>query len=215
MKHKSEENFWNNHYNTFKVSKPTQFAMFVSTLVSKSDQVIELGCGNGRDSLTLSRNAGQYLGIDKSIQAIKRTNQIYSVSKTANYSLSFIENDFLYFRELEILNPSLCFFIYSRFTLHSVAEEEEDFLLKEIGSIGQRVRFAFEVRTIHDPWFGIGEEVARNAYYSTHFRRFIDPRELVAKIRKIAEIEFIALGRGLAKFHKEDPKVLRIIAKTN
>lgn len=46
--------------------------------------------------------------------------------------------------------------------------------------------FFIEARSIHDGKYGLGQEVEKNAYIlNGHYRRFIDPAELVSKLENI------------------------------
>ena len=52
-----KNNYWNNFYLKFKLSKPTKFAIFVRKNFVKSGKkkLIDIGCGNGRDSFFFSK----------------------------------------------------------------------------------------------------------------------------------------------------------------
>lgn len=63
-----------------------------------SKQIVDLGCGEGRDSIYLSKLGYQVLGIDISRNAIARAREI---AKTCNANVEFLERDVVYLRELE------------------------------------------------------------------------------------------------------------------
>ena len=43
-----------------------------------------------------------------------------------------------------------------------------------------------EARSIHDGKYGLGDKVEKNAFiYDAHYRRYIDPDELVLKLKDI------------------------------
>ena len=67
-----------------------------------------------------------------------------------------------------------------------------------------------EARTIHDELYGKGEQVARNAFMSDHFRRFIDPQEFLEKVSKNFTVDSFKVERNFAPYKDEDPMVMRI-----
>ena len=69
-----------------------------------------------------------------------------------------------------------------------------------------------EARTVYDELYGVGKKVGEHEYVSSHYRRFIDPKQLKKKLGKLFKIKFFKVGRNFAKYKKENPKVLRIIA---
>ena len=70
-----------------------------------------------------------------------------------------------------------------------------------------------ESRTLDDELYGIGKRVGKHEFISTHYRRFIDPLILKQKLKKYFNIIYFRKSKGFAKFKKEDPCILRIIAK--
>lgn len=70
-----------------------------------------------------------------------------------------------------------------------------------------------ETRTIYDELFGKGKKISTNEYLTDHYRRFIDPKDIKKKLKKKFKIIYYFLGKNLAKYKKENPKILRIILK--
>ena len=68
-----------------------------------------------------------------------------------------------------------------------------------------------ETRTIYDDLFGKGTKISKNEYLTDHYRRFIDPNKIKGKLKKKFRLIYSFLGKNVAKFKKENPKVLRII----
>ena len=50
MKKKLLINYWNNYYDNFEKFKESSFARFVKKKIKKNSKIIDIGCGNGRDS---------------------------------------------------------------------------------------------------------------------------------------------------------------------
>ena len=66
--------YWNKYYasrEVLKLSAPSQFAAFVAQEAGDAHLIIEVGCGNGRDSLFFARHGFQVVAIDGSKRCSK------------------------------------------------------------------------------------------------------------------------------------------------
>ena len=50
MKKKLLINYWDNYYSNIANIKESSFARFVKKRIKKNSELIDIGCGNGRDS---------------------------------------------------------------------------------------------------------------------------------------------------------------------
>ena len=67
-----DKSYWESYYT--KIQKPfdsSTFAKFVLNKMTPNQTIIDLGCGNGRDSIYFSENKIRTLGVDQSSVAIK------------------------------------------------------------------------------------------------------------------------------------------------
>ena len=75
MKTKKYKNrtYWNHFYKKFRFASPSNFAKFVfkKKYITKSDKLLEIGCGNGRDIFYFIKNGIYSYGLDKSSVAIQ------------------------------------------------------------------------------------------------------------------------------------------------
>ena len=68
--------YWDQYYrNQICSTQPSPFAQYVATLVEPGKTLIDLGCGNGRDSLFFAKQGMQVVAIDLSRSAIDQLNQ--------------------------------------------------------------------------------------------------------------------------------------------
>ena len=69
------QKFWNKFYlvkKEVKIPKPSSFGIFFNKkFIKKNNKVLEIGCGNGRDSFLFSKKAKKIIALDKSKTAIK------------------------------------------------------------------------------------------------------------------------------------------------
>ena len=205
---KSDINYWNEFYkvNPPDSMKESLFAKFVSNYVETGKNLVDIGCGNGRDSIFFNKIGLNVLGIDSSNFVIE------TLKKFSSKSLSFINGNFI--NEKSVYEKIFDYY-YSRFTLHAIEETgENEFINNVYRSLNTNGKFFIEVRSVHDEKFGKGKKVARNAYiFDGHYRRFIVMEELLLKLIKTGfSIKYAEEETGFAPFGKEDSPIIRIIA---
>lgn len=201
--------YWNNYYRQkLAPDEPSKFAQDMMEYLEKDKKLIELGCGNGRDAIFFSGNRINVIAIDQSESSINDLN-----NKVYNDNIKFISDDFI---KTNILQESEFDYVYSRFTMHSISEEQEDILLSRVNNtLKKEGLFFIEVRSIKDDIYGLGKKIGRNTYiYNEHTRRFIVMEELVKKLELIGfNIVFANESNDYAIYKDQNPVVIRIIAK--
>lgn len=195
---------------------PSQFALFVANEIATGDirqpaTILDIGCGNGRDSAFFSRQGYRVVGIDRSAEAIALCRaRIAAADHVHPQAAQFVIgrfDDAQMWREtiLPLLDGPLV--VYARFVLHAITEAEEQLLLghlvdllKTFGGV-----LCIEARTIAD----------RDAAKATpqHYRRFIETRALIERLSALAlAVQWQAEGRGMAKYRRDDATVVRLVA---
>ncbi len=203
--------YWDQYYKdnpTMPLGNESKFARDVLAYMSEGTSLIEFGCGNGRDSLFFASRGIDVTGIDVSGNAIDTLNK-----ENTFPNASFLCEDFAGESVVFQVQHDYC---YSRFTLHAITEVQEQCALRNAkDTLKAGGLFFIEARSVNDDIYGLGKCVEKNAYiHNDHFRRFIDKKELVAKLeevgfRVISEQE----GRGFAPYGNQDPVLVRIVAK--
>ena len=70
---------WDVYYKKDKApSFPSTFAEYVANKLSTKQNILEIGCGNGRDSKYFSSKGHHVTGLDRSSEAIKLCKNLYS-----------------------------------------------------------------------------------------------------------------------------------------
>ncbi|MDQ0096139.1 methyltransferase domain-containing protein [Paeniglutamicibacter psychrophenolicus] len=190
---------------------PSTFAHWLvgSGLVPKFARVVDIGCGNGRDLFHLQGLATEVVGLDRSDYAVRAAQtRVHSASEI------FVERG-------DALVPGTIgalatkdrseaqgrVLYYHRFFLNGLTASEEDVLFAELAASctpGDYV--AFEHRTDQD------KDLKKALFRS--YRRFVSPAETVASLEAHGmAIVHCEADRGLASYGREDPHVVRIIAK--
>lgn len=206
-----DKQYWNQYYSESRVdlSAPSPFAVAISQYLAPGKHLLELGCGNGRDSLYFLQKGLRVTAVDVSDRAVNALNK----QTMENDDALFICDDFVKCQSLFQIQFD---YIYSRFTLHAINEMQENELLKNIKSgLSCGGMLFVEARTTHDELFGKGKQVGRNAFiYNEHYRRFIVVDEFLQKLRQHGfEILSIEEKNGLSKTNDSDPVLMRCIAR--
>ena len=205
--------YWNAYYETSKVPvDASDFAQYINEkYLTPKFRLLELGCGNGRDSLFFANNDIEVVGIDSSETAINKLR-----TKHKDENVLFVCDDFTCTNTLYQQQFDYC---YSRFTLHAISLKQEEYVLKNVYQSLKTEKnkgyFFIEVRSVNDDIFGKGECVGKDSYiYEKHFRRFLRLEELVGRLKKAGfSIVSAEEKRGFAVYGEQNPPIIRIVAK--
>ena len=122
MEKKKLINYWNKFYKKKNISSMSTFAKFTYKKIdNKEGKILDIGCGNGRDSFFFSQNGFKVTAIDISQKAIQKN------SKKKNKNISFKKFDI---SQNNIIGKFEI--IYCRFFLHTVDHLLERKLIKLI-----------------------------------------------------------------------------------
>ena len=207
-----DKDYWDEYYSTHQ--KPTgasTFAEFISDRLEEGKTLIELGCGNGRDSVFFSKKGVNVIAVDQVDNEIDFLNENYS-----NDNLTFVCDDFtnLASSENDLIKNTEFDYIYSRFTFHSINEAKEDRTLSWICKNLNDGLFLLEARSLNDPMFEKGDKLSESENFTTHYRRYMDLDKFIAKLESLGfEILFKIEDKDLAPYKDDNPYVIRIVAK--
>jgi len=181
----NNKSYWEKFYKKYHNLKPTSFAKFCLPYIPKHALIFDLGSGTGRDSYYFGRKRFWVVGIDCA-NLPKSIKNVYFHKK--NFKDLFVNS----------IN-NWADVIYSRFFVHSITDEEIDFLLDRVKNL-----FMAEFRAEEDI----------PILYPKHYRNKINGEQFLQKlIQKGFEILYYNKSRNLAKFKNENPIVIRVIAK--
>jgi tellurite methyltransferase len=208
-----DKKYWENYYAQQNAEfKPSLFARYVREHVIDNHQsIIELGCGNGRDAIYFANDNFNVLAIDQILSEIKFLKNRYIQIKNITFEcVDFTTLD--HSRQFDI--------IYSRFTIHSITEQQEDQVLAwSFQNLNPHGKFCIEVRGEKNEIFGKGVPVKNqpNAFiYNDHYRRFLNFDIFTHKLKCAGfSIDFAAEDKGFAPFNGENETFIRIIASKN
>ena len=210
MKTFSDKAYWTSYYARLngdqRFIQPSHFAQCLAEQnLIQGKRIIELGCGNGRDSVHFARNGAAVTAIDQCKNAGKLLFDLPNIT--------FFAKDFT---RLEPMNPTERYdVVYSRFTMHSIDYEGENRVLSwAFHNLVPGGYLCVEARTLKDELAGKGLYKGQNTwFYGNHHRRFIDVADFKEKLASIGfELLLFAESKGFATCPLEDPVIMRVIA---
>lgn len=207
--YRRDTEYWNNFYSlkTKNIAEHSLFAEYIMGYLKNGCELLDIGCGNGRDSIWFANNGVAVSCIDASDVAIE------SIKENSTKTINAICGDFV---NCDIYSSELFDAVYSRFSVHAIDEEQENILFNNVFKcLKEDGIFAIEVRSIHDELYKKGRCVGRNAYiYEEHYRRFIEINELISKLIKVGFIvQYAEENRDFAPFKESNPRVIRVVVK--
>ena len=189
--------YWKNFYlNKQKdLIKPSLFAEFVLTKLKKDSSLLDIACGNGRDSIFFEDNGINVLSIDNSdIPFFLGKNFIKADALSFNYKADVY---------------------YSRFFLHTIKENQlVEFLLNISRNMEKDSLFFIETRSAT----GISVKNKEETFYKSgiggsHYRMLYSLDYLSSLLSKYFEIDYIEESNEFAPFLDNKSFIIRAILK--
>lgn len=204
-------NYWNDFYanqNMTEVASP--FAVFVDTYCDDQKFVdptlLDLGCGNARDSAYFASKGFDVMAVDRSASAISTNNGKFGGSNI-NFSVMDLTDLGAHVGSYDV--------IYCRWVIHSITPTDQTRVLKAVRNLlSPNGIFFIEARTVDDPLFGKGEPGKdKNSFVHGHYRRFLSVPELESQLIDHGfAIEHISASNEYSVVHDDKPHLVRITA---
>ena len=178
---------------------------FALGYMQADNKLIDLGCGNGRDSVYFCSKGIKVTAVDSSkdaIAAFDGTMPIFAVC-----------DDFVTAKALFCVDYDYC---YARWSIHAINQEQQDELLPNVYNALKRGGFFFaEARTIDDVKYGQGKQLGVHEFFSdNHYRRFIDPAQFTAQLESLGfEIVFCEQSDAFSVVGDDAPMLVRVVAR--
>jgi len=215
--------YWNKYYSR-KIYKdvwtinPSSFCKLVSKDINVNSRVLEIGCGNGRDSYYFAEISEFVKGVDYSKSAIDFCSE---TAKHRGLTIDFNTLNLYNQGDVEEFckqNENGFDIVYARFLVHAISLAGEKTLLNIFEKcLTEKGIVRLEFRTIGDKRINEGESISSNEKSDGHYRRFINPekfRDRIELSNKMKVFESI-VSDEFAVFGDEKPEVCRMIIKKN
>ena len=203
--------YWANFYAHTRYTTGSTFCDWMADQPYTPATVIDIGCGDGRDSYAFGASGRTVLGLDQSPVGIEHAQSRAVTQGLANVSFrvcDVAEVDGLGQALQEVVDhssgPTL---FYLRFFLHAIHEDVQEALLTAIDTHARPDDlFAAEFRTDKD------EHTSK--VHTKHYRRFQQAATFVSDLSERGwEIVHEEESSGLSPYQGEDPVLCRVVAR--
>jgi len=184
----------------------SSFARLAMGHLSPGQLIVDVGCGEGRDSHFFANQGLRVIGFDVSPTAIEKC-ESHNPSRSNS---TFVSSEFdLSQLKVEIV-PDI---IYSRFSLHAMTGEEGDrFLTRSYAALPVGGLMFIECRSLNDPLAQKGEVLSETERMYGHYRRFIKIEDLIFFAEKLGfSVRSATEVQGVSKAGSDDPVLIRAI----
>lgn len=197
------EQYWHYFYsNTNELpSEPSNFALYTLNFLQKRSEkntyknILDIGCGNGRDSYFFSSQGYKVSSIDPS-STIKTDKFQFSKKSFFDYDLDGFD------------------VYYLRFVIHTLVESECDQLFERLANLPPESYIAMETRsTTNISPAEKSEKNFKSPIGEEHFRMLYSKSYMDRKISKYFDIVESLEGADFAKYKSENPFCLRYIIR--
>ena len=194
---------------------PSSFAKFCLPLIKDNSVLLELGCGNGRDTLFFAKKNIFVYASDISIVAIENIKKHALDNDIQNIEL--INEDYT---DLNISHfKKVVNIIYSRFSIHTIHSDKIRKICKwSYNALSDEGLFMIEARSTNDPLFtsGKGTLIDKNTfmYEEGHIRNFVEREQLISYlVQEGFKLLVNTESNNLSIYEGDNPVLLRVIAK--
>lgn len=208
----ANRNYWYAFYGSGYRDVPTEPSAFATWFADREPsgaRVVDIGCGNGRDSVWFAERGYDVLGLDYAPAAVHRAR---AAARAGGADARFSTFNLLDTRHVLALGGLLSHeagpvHLYARFLLHAVPERGRHnlwLLARTCLRRGGRLYLEFLARER-------GAERVEHVF-GPHFRLPLRPFQVAAEIRDMGgQIEHREVGHGLAVYQHEDPNICRMV----
>ena len=182
----SEEEYWKTKWDKREIEEANDFARrsFSQIKYNNFETLLDLGCGNGRDSLFFASEGLNVTSVDFSESGIKKLNEL---SKEKGLKINTIQTDI---RKINFPDDSFDV-IYAHLILHYFNDEVTTKIFEKLFRILKKDGLIFiKCKSVEDALYGKGEKVGKDMYKKGHLRHFFSEEYMKEKLRdfKILEI---------------------------
>ena len=202
---------WEDYYVRAEPAEPSGFFQAVSAERTMPTTIVDLGCGDGRDSIAFAAAGRRVLGLDLSEAGLDHA-RARAVGSGADVELRFEHCNLdqpgaVHHALVGMLRADEPVLFYGRFLLHALFEETQQNVLNVIKDVSRPGDvLALEFRGL--------EDANRPKRYRQRYRRFVDGSEVAARLVEHGYVLHHEQGTGFAPYGDvEDPWVHRIIAR--
>ena len=206
--------YWTDFYARTSYSSGSTFFELVNARPDTPETVIDIGCGDGRDSCAFGAAGRRVLGIDQSPVGVQHATA-HAAALGLQDRVEFTVCDVAeraaltaLLQEMTTAAADAPVLFYLRFFLHSITQEVQDGLMEVISACARPGDLlAAEFRTEKDE--------AATKVHGQHYRRYQNGQAFGASLgqRHSFTLLYDEEGTGLSPYKGEDPVLYRVVAR--
>lgn len=197
----SESNYWKNKWSDRPLEPANNFAKraYVFIKAKKLKTLLDLGCGDGRDSIYFSNKGLSVTAVDFSESGITKL-------KTQSQKIKCVAKDI---RNINFPNNSFDV-IYAHLSLHYFDDETTSKVFNNLFRILKKGGLIFiKCKSVDDALFGKGEKVGENMYKKGHTRHFFTKDYMTEKLKSF---KIIKVRKTSSVYHEYKSAFIEAIA---
>ncbi|MBP6985261.1 MAG: LicD family protein [Alphaproteobacteria bacterium] len=199
------KSYWDHFYPTENLPRePSTFAQFIlsQNYLQPGAKVLDLACGNGRDTFAFRANGLEAFGLEQSVAAVG--------SNLAHARASGIKNEIFLVQNVCDWQAMASFTdydaIYARFFIHAITQEEQVGFMSYLSILPPQTKVFLEFRTDKDPMYQMSVQKGELIGKTDHYRRYIPFEKFCAELVSCGfDILHAEEKNGLSVAYKQDP----------
>jgi len=159
---------------------PTKLAKFAESILENTNvkNILEVGCGQGRDAIHFAQLRYQVDAFDLSHNAIKSLQNQKKVLHLDNLNVLTHDSSMPLFYDNQQFD-----FVYSNLALQFFELETLDKIFKEISrTLKNKSQFLFSTKKEGDKYYNFGEKIGEFSFQNKGVTRYFFPREMLENI---------------------------------
>lgn len=207
------ERFYRGAYGVTAPQEPSLFAHWVAERCEADEPrrlVVDVGCGNGRDTRHFADLGYDVLGLDYARAGLAAARDLLGETGDRSELRALDLNDLrpTLLQGAELAQAGRSLMVYARFVAHAVDDHARDNLWRLAATALRRGGRAYlEFRTHRDA-------LTDHVFEEQHYRRYLEPDEIEAELKRHGgAVVHREEGRGLAPFRSEDPDICRLVVQ--
>ncbi|WP_243058202.1 bifunctional 2-polyprenyl-6-hydroxyphenol methylase/3-demethylubiquinol 3-O-methyltransferase UbiG [Nocardioides sp. SR21] len=189
---------------------PSPFATWVADRLEPDQRVLDVGCGNGRDAVFFAQQGHRVTALDGSPRALQLSRRLAGQQgvrvRPTWLNLNDLHSALTTGARLAHA-PRRAEVVYARFLLDAIEPDTRQTFWRWARMVQRRGGTTYlEFRT----WQG----TLRARAFPFHYRTLLDPKQVVAEIEAAGgTVLHREVGKGLAPFDGENPRICRLVVR--
>ncbi|MBU0458809.1 class I SAM-dependent methyltransferase [Patescibacteria group bacterium] len=190
MQNSTPKSIWNSRYKKYKHYTHPHVDFTLKSYEYIKDipncRLLDIGCGDGRDSIFFAEKGIDVTAIDFAEEAIEQINADHSSINARVMDIT----------EMKFPDDSFDV-VYAHLTLHYFDDETTEKIIKNIYRMLKKDGYFFiKCKSVKDSLYGKGEKVGEDMYKSDHVRHFFSEEYMKEKLKNFEIVNLQSITRS-------------------